>query len=238
MEDPSVIDLLLVCGSSIVARSRVKIWDVQESDVVACVGLVRPRFTSHSLPLDSPRVPVLSLIEELLRRSFIGVSRAVDHRPGVVLFDTRKASSRRLYLQCVLSLDAIWAKGVVNFSSNKSAAFFEYMLKSRGPIDMNMKAKAYKRKLALEGGNAANILALGWDEREVASRALVVAPAADDDDVAGDFEPDALPMPLALPAPAVASDSNDLEDLPSAAAAADVHGHDDDSDIAGELTTL
>ena len=130
--------------------------------------------------MKSPSVLVLALLAELEKGGFIGVDRALAHVAGLKEFDRRKPSSRRSYFQCVPQQADLAAKGIPRFDSNGTQAFFEAMLRGKGPIVAGLPAIEYKKMLAKEKDDELALLALQHAQARAAPIAEqpVVPPAA------------------------------------------------------------
>lgn len=148
-------------------------WETGESDVSGCVQLRNKlRLADRPFDLMSKQVPVLALADALAERGFVGIGEVVHHTPEVRDYDSRKLHGRRSYLQCVLHFQALMAKGVQAFHSTGSNHFFEALLRGKTAVRPGLPAKAYKRMLALEDGDALDL------DDDMAALAAPVAKAA------------------------------------------------------------
>lgn len=120
----------------------------------------RHRLTSRRMDLMSSHTPVLTLTDALGDKGFEGVSRVVRHRVGVLGYDNRCLSGRRAYLQCVLRTRDLATKGIGEFSSVGSGAYFDALLRGKGAVRPGLSAAAYKRLLATETGDELAVVAL------------------------------------------------------------------------------
>ena len=151
LQEPSKIDIITACGAQLRCRHDIYLWQVRLSDVEGCVELFRPqRLSDLQSDLMSTQTPVLSLIDALERGGFAGVHEAVDHKAATRMFDARRLCGRRAYLQCALHMEKLLAKGICEFSSIGSQAYFDALLRGRGPVQRGLPAKAYRRMLAAE----------------------------------------------------------------------------------------
>ena len=120
VEDPTTLDLLDIFGTDPDKRSSILSWEPGVADVEGCVLLKRPQVLCPSLPLNSPRIPVLSLLDVLLSRGWLGVQKVVEHKPGPgasKTFDDRSPANKRVYYQCVLASVQLFEKGAPAFKS-------------------------------------------------------------------------------------------------------------------------
>jgi hypothetical protein len=205
LEDPCDIDIIHLTGVDRANIHNILTWDASESDVAGCISLRDACVAKPSLPISSPQIPVLCLMDELDARHVAAVRRQILHAPGMARleYDVRHAPSRRNYMQCVLALDAILELRTEGFPSAKSATFYRLLLKSPLDADDTMTAKECKRKfLELEG----DMFAVMDLDRPAKVRAIL-PPVSDDDDIGGDAGSDTgpggdiVPGVLALPAP-------------------------------------
>ena len=114
-------------------RSKFYAWREQESDVDGCISLCNPQLVQPLVKLGDPKVPVLSLLDALASAGIEIVERLVTHKPGgdPCVVDGRKMATRRFYFQCVLARQTLWDRGVVEFRSNKSQAWYRLLLNDK-----------------------------------------------------------------------------------------------------------
>lgn len=156
-DEPVSVDVLRVCGHRRSNREHWFRWDGRSSDVEGCLSMTNSRRLSPTMPLSSPSVPVLSLLDELGRQGWEGLPARALHSPDSPnIFDCRSQLSKRSYFQCLLALDDIWKKGNESFPSGEPSVFYVLLLKAKGAVPLHLGATAYKRELAqLTGDDAA-----------------------------------------------------------------------------------
>lgn len=153
-EGPTKMDIIATIGGGLDKRRGIFVWKARTSDVEGCVELFdRELLADRVVDPMSPRAPVLSLLDALSQQAYVGVDALVVHGPGVRQYDRRRLPSRRAYLQCVLRMDDLIARGVSQFSSVGSASFFEALLRSKKAVRPGLPAADYKRLLAIERGD-------------------------------------------------------------------------------------
>lgn len=199
--DPSKVDIITACGCSLNARQDIHVWEPRGSDVDGCVELHNcQRLTSRRVDPLGAQAPVLSILDALSERGLAGVDEAVLHEPGCARFDQRHAISRRAYLQCVLRTDELAAKGIKQFRSVGSNAYFLALLHGKGDVRPGLSAKEYRKMLAEDRGDELALAAIDAGERQlpplkdrlsVPSHAPATAPArapllGEDDEASSD----------------------------------------------------
>ena len=108
------------------------------------LGFKTPRRSSMS----DHDVPVLCLLDELSASGFRAAENVCFHSRGAAkTYDSRKISSTRCYLQCLLSRDAIFRKGQRRFRSDQSQAYYKWLMRSRGPIPEQAAARDCQERL-------------------------------------------------------------------------------------------
>ena len=155
VQEPEVLSMsAFTYGHGISLRDLIREWTSSSSCFAGCVRLVDPVAVRATCPLDSKQVPVLALTDELALRECEGVARLVLHRPseGHTIYDNRKVASKREYLKCVLSQADIWKKGVTEFPSNSTAAWYRLLLASPDPIEAGLSAKECRLRLRILAG--------------------------------------------------------------------------------------
>lgn len=159
--DPMKVDVIAACGVDPESRKGVHVWGARLSDVDGCTTLHDPQpMMSRAVDLMSPQVPVLSLLDSLTTQGFIGIEEVVRHTEACRFFDCRRASSRRAYLQCVLHIGALLAKGVSEFYSSGSNAYFEALLRGKRKVPAGLSALEYRKVLAADRGDDLALAAL------------------------------------------------------------------------------
>ena len=88
-------------------------WLAEESDVELCTHLWQRSHlaTSRSWTLGHPRLPTLCLLDALAGMGFVGEACVIEHDP------------------CVIAAAGLLAAGVTSFKSNRSTAFYAYLLR-------------------------------------------------------------------------------------------------------------
>lgn len=150
-QDPEKIDIVTACGVQLGCRHDIHLWDVRQSDLEGCVELHnRQQLSMLEMDLFSSNALVLALVDALEKAGFAGVDEEVDHSPGRLVFDARRLVGRRAYLQCVFFISKLVAKGVAQFSSVGTQAYFEALLRGKRPVQPGLPAAAYRQILAAE----------------------------------------------------------------------------------------
>lgn len=153
------------------SRRGIRVWEAALSDVEGCVELRNPvPLLARPVDLGSPQAPVLSLLDALGERGFEGVDEVVLHRVGVAHFDRRNICGRRAYLQCVLHMGKLAEKGIDEFRSVGSSAYFAALLHGRSKVRPGLPAMEYRRQLAKERGEELTLAALGVGEQATRRR--------------------------------------------------------------------
>jgi hypothetical protein len=184
VDEPCEIDLVQLVGLDFKVRAEVHMWQASESDVGGCLSLTDMQPVRPLMPLSSADIPILSLMDELDASGFVAVSRRVNHVQGGALeYDTRGVVSKRCYFQCLLAADELWLKGIQDFSSLHSAAYYRLLLLCREPPNMPLSAKECERRIALLSGDVVQSHILRSLPRICAPSCPVNAPL--DDDIAG-----------------------------------------------------
>ena len=154
LHDPCHANILGACGGKLESRKDIVVWQARQSDLEGCTELhSRQPLSDRTIDLMSPSVLVLSLLDALRDGGFVGSENTVEHRAGVLVYDSRRITSRRNYLQCVVHSERLAQKGVESFSSLGPAAFFAALLHSKGQVSSGLPARRYKHILAVEQGD-------------------------------------------------------------------------------------
>lgn len=228
--DPCMVDILEVCGG-LEHRESWLVWEPCESDVQGCLAMTMPKRLAPNMPLSSPSIPVVCLLDALCAQGFVKVSRKVWHTSDEEhVFDGRNIASKRKYLQCVLALPELLPK-VTSFPSGEPAAFYALLLHTKMVTATGLGEKAYKAMLADAVGDGEELCALEMEQvAPVVPLPLVddrQAPALCDADsiVGSDDEPGPAPAPAQGDDHIVGDDSGgeegrapvpSLDDLPEA----------------------
>lgn len=172
VDDPLKVDIITAVGVSDDCRQGIVAWKARQSDVEGCVELhAKEPLLARPVNFMCKKVPVLSLLDELHSRGFVGVEEVVNHTADVAHYDRRRASGRRPYFQCVLHMDALAKKGVLSFHSVGSNAYFEALLRGKGQVRTGLPALEYRRMLASEGGDDLAVASLAVANRPKRKRA-------------------------------------------------------------------
>ena len=82
---------------------------------------------------------VWDVLHELV---YEGRQRAITHVPYSPLFyGNRNLAPSRLYMQCILASQDIFAKGNVSFPSDASQAWYRLLLRSKSAVNVDLSAK-------------------------------------------------------------------------------------------------
>ena len=62
---------------------------------------------------------------------FVGEACLIEHDPETLLlvFDSRKPMTKKAYLRCVIAAAGLFAAGATSVKSNRSSAFYAYLLR-------------------------------------------------------------------------------------------------------------
>lgn len=177
LQEPCQADILGACGGTLQGRKDIVVWQARQSDIEGCVELHnRQSLLNRATDLMSPSVPVLSLLDALHGRGFVGTGNTVEHHEGVLAYDSRRITSKRNYLQCVVHSERLAQKGVGSFSSIGSAAFFAALLHSKRQVSPGLPARRYRQILAAEQGDELALANLADGEGEADNEALEAMP--------------------------------------------------------------
>lgn len=188
-QEPAKVDIVTACGVSFESRRGILVWEANLSDVDGCVDLCRPTpLLARPVDLAGAQAPVLSLLDALGERGFVGVDEAV--LSGVLQYDHRNICGRRAYLQCVLHMAKLTEKGITEFRSIGSAAYFVALLHGRSKVRPGLSAGDYRRQLAAERGDELALAALAVSEQATRRRGRAKAKAL--------LQPPEAPLAIAL----------------------------------------
>ena len=223
--DPEIVDILSLCSGGRNRRHEWLVWTPEESDLEGCIALRAPQPMTPKMSLSSPSVPVLALVDALEESDYIGLEELVVHsaESGKV-YDQRRLSSSRNYLQCVLA-GPQFAVAVSSFPSGRPAAYYELLLRGKKAVDKKLTGKECRRQLAALKGDALTLALLDKPapppakpkDRGAKRKQLEPEPRPledeSDDSVAGDEsdKEDIAPEPAAAAQPALADDNADDE---------------------------
>lgn len=149
LQDPTMVDVLDVFGGTESRHLWVR-WTPTESDLHGSVSLTNPCVLRPTGSLGADNAPVLCLCDALRSLGWEAHAADIVHTQGAEhRYDSRRLSSKRRYLQCVLALPDLFAGGVVELRSNQSSAYYELVLKTKAPVELGLSAQEYKRRMAL-----------------------------------------------------------------------------------------
>lgn len=197
--DPCLTDVLAVCGG-LENRHLWRRWQVGDSDVSGCLCLMQPAILQTTLALNSPKIPVLSLLDALHQQGFAGRDQGVLHQhANFKNYDERNIVAKRAYLQCVLAMQSILPKAG-SFPSGEPQSFYMLLLRGR-TVAPGQGAKEYKKQLLQLTGDVLELAALeappAASERLALPSALacpaIRGDASGASSVVGDEEPEADP---------------------------------------------
>jgi hypothetical protein len=219
ISDPLEVNIVEELGSNPEARGSLWKWTPADSDLAGCTRLVDRCVASPSCSLGDSKVPVLSLLDALDELKYIKVDRPVIHtKTSGLFFDGRNLLSKRAYLQAVLDSQRLFQKGVKEFRSGLSVAYYLALMKSPGPLPRNISTKCCQELLkALDPALAE---ALIGDAAPLPPAAPAQPLALQDLHISGDDE-----VPVA--AIAGSSSSNDSSSSSSSNHAGQISGDDE-----------
>jgi hypothetical protein len=142
MSEPCFVNVFELFSTRLENRSSFLCWSQGESDLDGCINLHSPQPVTCKLALSNSKVPVACLLDKLEECEFTGRSSLVRHtRSSGLFYDQRNPYSKRSYFQCVLASKELFARGQTQFRSDRSAAFYQLMLRSRElPVPENLSA--------------------------------------------------------------------------------------------------
>lgn len=195
-EEPCKIDVLTAVGLATKDRWSCRSWSAAGSDIDQCIRLHSPA-RLRTVGVESPAVPVLTLMEALRRQGWSGRQGVAHHSAdSQKVFDSRNPIGKRMYFKCLLSFADLLARGVQGFSSVCPAAYYGLLLRGHTAVRPGMSAKHDKSMLADRAGGDSLQPLVPIDF--VSLRAPPWDGAADSDsDVVGDFVARPAPPPLA-----------------------------------------
>ncbi|CAK0819359.1 unnamed protein product [Prorocentrum cordatum] len=135
-------------------------WEVARNhDMPGCLDLKACSLARPTMALADSQCPPLVIMKELNRRGFVMSDTLVVHKSeGAPLteYSIRKVSSRREYLQCLLSWDTLVGQGLAEMRSDAPIDYYKNLL--RGSIvPPGLSAKMYRR--ILQGEQIEDVIA-------------------------------------------------------------------------------
>ena len=208
VEDPEKLDLVHICGTDPSIRGAILRRERQESDVEGCIALVNGQPIEPGVPLGSPRIPILSLLDALEHNGFEPEQHVVTHsNGGRKAYDARDPMGKRAYYQCVIAGSQLFQKGAQPYKSNRPQAFYKLLLRDQAKAEAKLKAIECE-KLVWAAERSVKLDAL---EARAPKRPRVELPVVPGEDVQVEEEEEVfvggreeVPAPLAPPSPAVA----------------------------------
>lgn len=212
VREPCLLDILLLAGD-LKNRPHWLRWAPAQSDLEGCISLVSPEPWAPKLPLSSPRIPVLSLLDVLHDKGWASRGETVVHNSAQwKTYDERHIISQRFYLQCLVSIDELLPM-VGQFPSGEPGAFYALLLKGKKPLQPGQGAKAYHKGLALQDGDVVELAALSSEvalARPTLGNRSPPAIADDEDSIFGDGVEDVALAAAVAHEPQQADDSDDV----------------------------
>ena len=140
--DPTQRDILSVAGGEDSDRRQWKVWSSRPSEIEGCTNLFDPKTLRPRVSLRSPAVPILALLDTLAEQGWIGEPRVTyhDHDTDLV-YDSRRVSGKRFYLQRMLALPELLRGGAVRFNSIQPSSYYKCLLQGKEPIPPGQGAK-------------------------------------------------------------------------------------------------
>ena len=118
MSEPTDVDSIKDLAATPGDRAMYFRWLAEESDVELCTHLWQPRHLAppRSWTLGHPRLLTLCLLGALPGMGFVGEACVTEHDPETIV-------------RCVIAAAGLFAAGVTSFKSNRSTAFYAYLLR-------------------------------------------------------------------------------------------------------------
>ena len=193
---PTNIDLLEACRADRRLLQHMRQWQKGPSDVEGCFLLSNPALLQPPLPLSSPKIPVLTLMEELLRLGAVEVRKKVSQKPGeaLVQVDVRRLPSKRYYLQCLLAREELFGRGLLEIPSTAMQKAYLCCLRSERLDAFNWAGEGQSHDEALKklGEGETTCVALRKPQEARGLPGLLAAPPPRA--IHGDSEEEAPPM--------------------------------------------
>ncbi len=127
-------------NSSDVLRAELKLWTAQMSDVAGCVNLSGAAQAKPKFAITDAGAPELLLLEYLRDRGWAPGRRTRPHLlhrdPDGKVFSLRLDRSNTLYLQCLVALDDLCAKGLAQLHINQALSYYRAILAAPAPGDI------------------------------------------------------------------------------------------------------
>ena len=129
-------------------RHSLRTWDVHASGIPGCRLLLNPKTVQPSGKLTDPGFPTLLLVEELLRCGWKRVETVVAHKPDIPgrVFSILDASGQKFYVQVLLNLESVWARGQREVPSGQPQSYYQLLLRGR-VVDSKRGDKVYRSML-------------------------------------------------------------------------------------------
>ena len=206
--EPCTVDFLSVLGTDMDTRHEVRRWEAKLSDIEACTCLHSATILRPEMDVMSAKTPALSLMDELEKRGYTATASLVLHqgkgKRSPKTYDSRQAASKRWYYRCLLVHAELCRAKCGSFRSDRSAAWFELLFRTRKPLPDGMSAKDCRVEMAKLDGDADAEVPL--DDKSVGAGACLPTQAdtdhggsSVDSEIAGDDE--MLNEPLLVPPP-------------------------------------
>ena len=132
------------------------------SDVCGTLSLVNPQLLSAvaaEWALEDARTPTLMVLEALADKGWTGGIRSAAHTRDDKsrIFDAKDVFGNKKYLQCVLSLESLFAQNMPGLHLKQLQSYYDVALKldDLGGLVPRLKAISYQRMLAIEDGTLA-----------------------------------------------------------------------------------
>ena len=186
-EEPTKVDILTAIGLRAEDRRRCQVWQASSSNIECCVRLRAPSQLTQPIPLTSPKVPVLALLDKLFADGYKPHSGLVRHTgTSAKIYDCRRPEAKRMYFMCVLGIEELRSNGIAEFASGQPGHYYECLLRGKN-VSPGKPDKEYKKALS-DTGNDTPI------KLQVLSQSMQVhAPPfednAGDSDIVGDDVP-------------------------------------------------
>lgn len=158
--EPKKIDVITLTGALTEGRRGIYAWKAHLSDVEGCTHPHgKEILANRSVDLLGSSVPVLCLLDALRQKGFVGIDQVVCHTAGCLEFDRRQVAGRRAYLQCVLHMEKVLARGVAEFRSVGPISYFLALLHGKRVVRPGLSALAYRKMLAEDRGDELEVVA-------------------------------------------------------------------------------
>jgi hypothetical protein len=233
LADSGIVDLSSM-GTYSDVRRGFRIWEVAPSDVSGCVHLHSAQLVDPSTLFDplSDKCPTVVVLEAL---KVLGWRPGRDRTPHTPedpgrTFNGYRPSSNKLYFQCVLAIDSLFAAGVLALHCKQCLDYYKCLrtLPDKHLILANLPAASYKTMLRLKQPGVAPLLAL---PAVVPNPAILNDPIDSDSDVViGDVSSGADDAVAPIASDADAASDESARDAGPVAEAAPNSSSDSDGD--------